>query len=329
VSTAVLVTLVALGFAYTNGFHDAANAIAVSISTRALTPRIALVIAAIMNFIGAFLGTKVASTVGKGIIETPSGNHGLVIVLSGLIGAIAWNLFTWYFGLPSSSSHALFGGLIGSAIAASNGVEWHGVWHKIVIPMMASPLVGFASAFLLMLAILWGFRNGKPGPLNRMFKYLSTASATAMALGHGIQDVQKTIGVIYLTLLTSHHLDAHSSIPAWVTASSAAAVSVGTYSGGWRVMRTLGRGIIDLDPARGFAAQTVASSVLYVTAYAYAAPISTTHTITASVMGAGATKRLNAVRWGTVGNILAGWVMTIPGSALVAAGSYAALHGLG
>jgi PiT family inorganic phosphate transporter len=328
VSTAVLVTLVALGFAYTNGFHDAANAIAVSISTRALTPRIALVIAAIMNFIGAFLGTKVASTVGKGIIETPSGNHGLVIVLSGLIGAIAWNLFTWYFGLPSSSSHALFGGLIGSAIAASNGVEWHGVWHKIVIPMMASPLVGFASAFLLMLAILWGFRNGKPGPLNRMFKYLSTASATAMALGHGIQDVQKTIGVIYLTLLTSHHLDAHSSIPAWVTASSAAAVSVGTYSGGWRVMRTLGRGIIDLDPARGFAAQTVASSVLYVTAYAYAAPISTTHTITASVMGAGATKRLNAVRWGTVGNILAGWVMTIPGSALVAAGSYAALHGL-
>lgn len=327
-STAVLVTLVALGFAYTNGFHDAANAIAVSISTRALTPRIALVIAAIMNFIGAFLGTKVASTVGKGIIETPSGNHGLVIVLSGLIGAIAWNLFTWYFGLPSSSSHALFGGLIGSAIASSNGVEWHGVWHKIVIPMMASPLVGFASAFLLMLAILWGFRNGKPGPLNRAFKYLSTASATAMALGHGIQDVQKTIGVIYLTLLTSHHLDVHSSIPAWVTASSAAAVSLGTYSGGWRVMRTLGRGIIDLDPARGFVAQTVASSVLYVTAYAYAAPISTTHTITASVMGAGATKRLNAVRWGTVGNILAGWVMTIPGSAVVAAGSYAALHGL-
>jgi len=149
-----------------------------------------------------------------------------------------------------------------------------------------------------------------------------------MALGHGIQDVQKTIGVIYLTLLTSHHLDTHSSIPAWVTASSAAAVSVGTYSGGWRVMRTLGRGIIDLDPARGFAAQTVASSILYVTAYAYAAPISTTHTITASVMGAGATKRLNAVRWGTVGNILAGWVMTIPGSAVVAAGSYAALHGL-
>ncbi len=320
--TAVLVTLVALGFAYTNGFHDAANAIAVSISTRALTPRIALVIAAIMNFIGAFLGTEVASTVGKGIIETPSGNHGLVIVLSGLIGAIAWNLFTWYFGLPSSSSHALFGGLIGSAIAASNGVEWHGVWHKIVIPMMASPLVGFTLAFLLMLAIMWIFRNGKPGPLNRAFKYLSTVAATAMALGHGIQDVQKTIGVIYLTLLTSHHLDTHSSIPAWVTASSAAAVSVGTYSGGWRVMRTIGRRIIDLDPARGFVAQTVASSVLYVTAYAYAAPISTTHTITASVMGAGATKRINAVRWGVAGNILAGWVLTIPGAALVAAGTY-------
>ncbi|HEX3826212.1 MAG TPA: inorganic phosphate transporter [Sporichthyaceae bacterium] len=326
--TAALVTLVALGFAYTNGFHDAANAIAVSISTRALTPRIALVIAAVMNFVGAFLGTKVATTVGKGIIDTPSGRHGLVIVLAGLVGAIVWNLFTWYFGLPSSSSHALFGGLIGSAVAASNGVQWLGVWNKIVIPMVVSPVVGFALAFLLMLALLWIFRNGRPGPLNRAFRRLSTVSATAMALGHGIQDVQKTIGVIYLTLLTSHHLGAQADIPPWVIASSAAAVSLGTYSGGWRVMRTIGRRIIDLDPARGFAAQTVASSVLYVTAYAYAAPISTTHTITASVMGAGATKRINAVRWGVAGNILAGWVLTIPASALVACLTYAALHGL-
>jgi PiT family inorganic phosphate transporter len=327
--TAVLVTLVALGFAYTNGFHDAANAIAVSISTRALTPRVALVIAAVMNFVGAFLGTQVATTVGKGIIDTPSGRHGLVIVLAGLVGAIAWNLFTWYFGLPSSSSHALFGGLIGSAVAASSGVQWLGVWRRIVIPMVVSPVVGFVLAFVLMLALLWTFRNGRPGPLNRAFRHLSTVSATAMALGHGIQDVQKTIGVIYLTLLTSHHLGARSAIPAWVIASSAAAVSLGTYSGGWRVMRTIGRRIIDLDPARGFAAQTVASSVLYVTAYAYAAPISTTHTITASVMGAGATQRINAVRWGVAGNILLGWVLTIPASALVASATYGALHGLG
>jgi PiT family inorganic phosphate transporter len=327
-ATAALVTLVALGFAYTNGFHDAANAIAVSISTRALTPRVALAMAAVMNFVGAFLGTQVASTVGKGIIETPSGRHGLVIVLSGLVGAIAWNLFTWYFGLPSSSSHALFGGLIGSALAASNPVEWLGVWRKIVIPMVVSPIVGFVLAFVLMLALLWTFRNRRPGPLNRAFRYLSIASATAMALGHGIQDVQKTIGVIYLTLLTSHQLSIRSDIPPWVIASSAAAVSLGTYSGGWRVMRTIGRRIIDLDPARGFTAQTVASSILYVTAYAFAAPISTTHTITASVMGVGATKRINAVRWGVAGNILAGWVLTIPGAGLVACLSYAALHGL-
>jgi PiT family inorganic phosphate transporter len=328
-ATAVIVVLVALGFGYTNGFHDAANAIAISISTRALTPRVALALAAVMNFVGAFLGTKVASTVGKGIITTPIGEHGLIIVLGGLVGAITWNLFTWYFGLPSSSSHALFGGLIGAALAASNTVKWHGVVHKIVIPMVISPLVGFAATFLLMIAILWIFRNGSPGPLNRGFRLAQTLSATAMALGHGIQDVQKTMGVIYLTLLTSHHLDPSDSIPWWVTAASAGAISAGTYSGGWRVMRTLGRGIIDLDPARGFAAQTVGSIVLYVTAYVYAAPISTTHTITSSVMGAGATKRFNAVRWGVAGNILLGWVLTIPAAGLVGAGAYAVLSPLG
>jgi PiT family inorganic phosphate transporter len=328
-TTAVIVVLVALGFGYTNGFHDAANAIATSISTRALTPRVALAMAAVMNFIGAFLGTQVASTVGKGIITTPTGQHGLIIVLGGLLGAIAWNLFTWYFGLPSSSSHALFGGLIGAALASSNTVKWHGVLHKIVIPMVVSPLVGFAAAFLLMIAILWIFRNGSPGRLNRGFRLAQTLTATAMALGHGIQDVQKTMGVIYLTLLTSHHLDPNDSIPWWVTAASAGAISAGTYSGGWRVMRTLGRGIIDLDPARGFAAQAVGSIVLYVTAYVYAAPISTTHTITSSVMGAGATKRFNAVRWGVAGNILLGWVLTIPAAAVVGAAGYAVLSPIG
>ena len=326
---AVVVLAAALGFGYTNGFHDSANAIATSISTRALTPRIALALAATMNFVGAFLGTKVASTVGKGIIDTPSGRHGLIILLGALVGATGWNVITWYFGLPSSSSHALFGGLIGSAVAAGSGVQWHGIKEKILKPMVISPVVGFLGAFLLMVAILWVFRNSSPGPLNRGFRLAQTLSATAMAIGHGIQDVQKTMGVIFLTLLTVHWADKNDSMPIWVVVASATAISLGTYSGGWRVMRTLGRRIIDLDPPRGFASETVAAAVLYTTAYVYAAPISTTHTITSAVMGAGATKRFNAVRWGVAGNILAAWVLTIPAAGLVSAGAYAVLSPLG
>lgn len=325
-TTAVIVILMALGFGYTNGFHDSANAIATSISTRALTPRVALVLAAVMNFVGAFLGTKVAETVGEDIIETPQGQSGLVVVLGGLVGAIVWNVITWFFGLPSSSSHALIGGLIGGAIAGGVSVKWDEVLDKVVIPMIVSPLVGFALAFVFMVGLLWIFRNGRPGRLNRGFRVAQTVSAAAMAMGHGIQDVQKTMGVIFLTLLTVGHLDSGDSIPWWVVVASAAAISAGTYSGGWRVMRTLGRRIIDLDPARGFASETVASSVLYTTAYAFAAPISTTHTITSAVMGAGATRRISAVRWGVAGNILMAWVLTIPMAAVVAALSYWALH---
>lgn len=327
-TTAVVVIAMALGFGYTNGFHDSANAIATSISTRALTPRIALALAAAMNFLGAFLGTKVAHTVGKGIIEAPTGRHGLVIVAAGLLGAVTWNLVTWYFGLPSSSSHALFGGLIGAALAARSGVQWAGVREKILVPMVASPVVGFCGAFVVMVAIMWLFRAGKPGPLNRGFRLAQTVSATAMALGHGIQDVQKTMGVIFLTLLTVGQLKPDDSIPWWVVVASAGAISAGTYSGGWRVMRTLGRRIIDLDPPRGFAAETVAAGILYTTAYAFAAPISTTHTITSAVMGVGATKRRSAVRWGVAGHILIAWVLTIPAAGCVAAASYALLHPL-
>jgi PiT family inorganic phosphate transporter len=325
-TTAVFVVLFALGFGYTNGFHDSANAIATSISTRALTPRIALVLAAVMNFVGAFLGTQVASTVGKGIIETPAGRHGLVVVMGALVGAIIWNLFTWYFGLPSSSSHALFGGLIGAAIAGDVTVKWAGIREKILVPMLISPVVGFVGAFALMTAILWIFRRGRPGPLNRGFRIAQTVSATAMALGHGIQDVQKTMGVIFLTLLTTGNVDHNDGIPWWVVVLSAAAISLGTWTGGWRIMRTLGRRIIDLDPPRGFASETVAAAVLYTTAYVYAAPISTTHTITSAVMGAGATKRASAVRWGVAGNIVLAWVFTIPAAAVVAACAYAVLE---
>jgi PiT family inorganic phosphate transporter len=287
-----------------------------------------LILAAVANFVGAFLGTKVADTVGKGIISPPAGRAGLMVVLAALVGATGWNVLTWYFGLPSSSSHALFGGLIGAAMAAGAAVEWTGIKEKIVKPMVLSPIVGFFGAFVLMIAVLWAFRNGKPGPLNRGFRAAQTLSATAMAVGHGIQDVQKTMGVIFLTLLTTGRVGPRDSIPAWVIMSSAAVISLGTASGGWRVMRTLGRRIIDLDPPRGFVAETVAASVLYVTAYGFSAPISTTHTITSAVMGVGATKRVSAVRWGVAGNIVVGWVLTIPCAALVAAGSYAVIKPL-
>jgi len=323
----IAVVVVALIFDYTNGFHDAANAIATSVSTRALTPRIALLLAAGMNFLGAFLGTKVAETVGSGIIEAPEQSvSGLVVVMSGLLGAIAWNLITWYFGLPSSSSHALIGGLIGAGLAGGVTVQWAGIVDKVVLPMILSPLVGFSLAGLLMLGILWAFRRGHPGPVNRGFRGAQTVSAAAMALGHGLQDAQKTMGVIFLALLTYGAVDADDPIPVWVIIAAATAISLGTYAGGWRIMRTLGRRIIHLDPPRGFAAETTASAVLYTTAFVFAAPISTTHTITSAVMGVGATKRLSAVRWGVARTIVTAWVVTIPAAALAAAGCYAVVH---
>jgi inorganic phosphate transporter, PiT family len=322
----VAVIVIALAFDYTNGFHDAANAIATSVSTRALTPRVALLMAAVMNFLGAFLGTEVATTVGKGIINTPDGKHGLVVVLSALVGAITWNLITWYFGLPSSSSHALIGGLVGAGLASSSVVLWHGIVDKVVIPMVLSPAIGFAGAFLLMLGILWIFRHRNPGKVTRGFRLAQSLSAAAMALGHGLQDAQKTMGVIFLALLTSGYVDKSDNIPVWVIICAATAISLGTYSGGWRIMRTLGRRIIHLDPARGFASEAIAATVLYVMAIGLQAPVSTTHTITSAVMGAGATKRLSAVRWGVARGIVVAWVLTIPAAGAVAALCYTVAH---
>lgn len=320
------VVVVALAFDYTNGFHDAANAIATSVSTRALTPRVALLMAAVMNFIGAHLGTQVASTVGKGIIDPPDGTHGLVIVGAGLMGAITWNLITWYFGLPSSSSHALIGGLVGSALSASTTVHWDGILEKVVIPMVLSPLVGFSLGGLIMIAVLWIFRKASPGKTNSGFRHAQTISAAAMALGHGLQDAQKTMGVIFLALVVGGYANTGDSIPQWVIVSAAGAISLGTYAGGWRIMRTLGRRIIALDPPRGFAAESAAATVLYTAAIGFGAPISTTHTITSAIMGVGATKRLSAVRWGIAGNIVTAWVLTIPAAAAVAALAYFGLH---
>ena len=316
------VVLVALVFDYTNGFHDAANAIATSVSTRALTPRIALIMAAVMNFVGAFLGQEVAHTVSDTIDPGGSPTHGLVIVMGGLLGAIGWNLITWSYGLPSSSTHALIGGLIGAALASGSLVKWDIVIGKVAIPMVLSPLVGFTAAFLLMLAIMWLFRHRHPHPVNRGFRLAQTVSAAAMALGHGLQDAQKTMGVIFLALLVGGYVTEDDPLPPWVIAAAAGAISLGTYSGGWRIMRTLGRRIIHLDPPRGFAAETVAASVLYTTAFVFEAPISTTHTITSAVTGVGATKRLSAVRWGVARSIVAAWVLTVPMAGLMAAVAY-------
>ena len=321
----IAVVVVALIFDYTNGFHDAANAIATSVSTRALTPRVALAMAAVMNFVGAFLGQKVANTVAE-TIDPGTGTHGLVIVMSGLLGAITWNLITWYYGLPSSSSHALIGGLVGAAVAAGATANWDVVLSKVVIPMILSPLFAFSAAFVVMVAIMWAFRRANPSKANRGFRLAQTFSAAAMALGHGLQDAQKTMGVIFLALLTGGYVSQGDPLPIWVIFSAAAAISLGTWSGGWRIMRTLGRRIIHLDPARGFAAESVAASVLYTTAYVYEAPISTTHTITSAVMGVGATKRLSAVRWGVARSILIAWVLTFPMAGLAAAFWYWVSH---
>jgi phosphate/sulfate permease len=321
----VVIVGVALAFDYTNGFHDAANAIAVAVSTKALTPRIALGLAAVMNLVGALISTKVAATVGSGIIDPPTGTGGLQVVFAALIGAIAWNLITWYFGLPSSSSHALIGGLVGAALAAAESVKWSGIVDKVVLPMVFSPLIGFALGYLVMLAVLWVFRRRNAHKTERGFRRAQILSSASMAFGHGTQDAQKTMGIITLALVTSGHL-ATFDVPLWVIFASALAISAGTYSGGFRIIRTLGRRVIQLQPAGGFAAQSVASGVMIATATVFAVPVSTTHITTASIMGVGSTRRFSAVRWGVAGNIVVAWVLTLPAAGIMAALAYAIVH---
>jgi phosphate/sulfate permease len=323
----VVLIVVALTFDFTNGFHDAANAVAVSITTRALRPMTALGMAAALNVVGAVISTKVAATVGSGIIETPAGTHGLVVVFAALIGGIAWNLLTWWLGLPSSSTHALIGGLVGAGIASATTVKWHGIVNKVVLPMALSPVIGLALGYVLMLVILWVFRRARPKTANTRFRGAQTFSTAAMAFSHGTQDAQKTMGVIALALVVTGHLDGFH-VPYWVILSAATAMGLGTLAGGWRVIRTLGRRITPLDPARGFAAQTSASAVLLVSAYAYAMPVSSTHVMTTSIMGVGATRRLTAVRWGVAQQVVAAWVLTLPGAGLCAYLAYFVVHGV-
>ena len=321
----VVIILIALGFDYTNGFHDAANAIASAIGTRALTPRVALAMAAVLNLVGAFIAEGVAETIGKGIVTTPMGTHGLLIVFAALIGAVAWNLITWWFGLPSSSTHALIGGLVGAGMAASVTVHWRHVIDKVLLPMIYSPLIGLVLGYGVMLAIMWIFRKRRAHRVHRGFRRAQILSAASLALGHGLQDAQKTMGIIVLALIATGHHNGFG-IPLWVKVSAASAISLGTWSGGWRIMRTLGRRVIDLDPARGFAAEATASSVLYTTALWLHAPVSTTHVLTSSIMGVGATKRRSAVRWGVAGNIVVAWVLTFPAAGLISAATYAIGH---
>jgi inorganic phosphate transporter, PiT family len=322
------VIVVAMVFDYTNGFHDAANAIATSVSTRALTPRVALLMAAIGNFIGTHFGARVATTVGSGLVTLPHQMEALAVVLAGVVGAVCWNLITWYFGLPSSSSHALIGGLVGAALLAGDQVKWHGILNKVILPMLLSPLAGFVLGFLAMLALMWSFRNGRPGKLNRGFRWAQTASAAAMSIGHGLQDAAKTIGVIVLALYVGGFQHTVTHIPQWTYWTSATVLALGTYAGGWRIIRTLGRKIIDLGPPEGFAAEVVASALLFVFGIGLGAPISTTHTITSAIMGVGATKKLSAVRWGVAGNIVGAWILTFPGAGGIAALTFLAIRPL-
>jgi inorganic phosphate transporter, PiT family len=318
--TLAAVVAVALFFDFTNGFHDTANSIATSVSTRALSPRAAVVSSAVLNFAGAFVSLEVAATVATGIVDPEAIT--LKIVLAGLVGAITWNLFTWYLGLPSSSSHALIGGMLGSAVAATgfDVVQWRGLYEKVLIPSLAAPFLGVVGAAALMIVILWLIRRAHPGFVNRVFRRLQLVSGGFVAFTHGTNDAQKTMGIIALALVASGHLDAETfDVPLWVIVSAAAAMGAGTYAGGWRIIRTLGQRVAKLDPPQGFAAQTACASILWTTAH-YGLPVSTTHTISGSVLGAGATRGASAVRWGVAGNILVAWVMTIPCAALVGAG---------
>jgi len=317
VTLLVIVIAVGLAFDFTNGFHDTANYVATWVGTRALSPRMAVLVSAAANLAGAFVTTAVAKTVGKGIIDTGLANE--KTVLAALLGAIVWNLLTWRLGLPSSSTHALIGGLVGAALVQSgtNGVQWHGVWEKVIVPGAVSPAVGFAAAFLLMVIIYRMFFRASPGVAHRGFRYGQLVSGTWVAFTHGANDAQKTMGVLALALYT--HGTIHSFyVPTWVKIVAGLTIAAGTYAGGWRIIRTLGQRIYKMSPEQGFAAQISAGSTLYLgTRLGF--PISTTHVVTGSVMGAGAARGASAVRWGIAGNIATAWLLTLPAAGIVAA----------
>ncbi len=318
----VLVIVAALVFDYINGFHDTANAIATCVSTRALSVKAAIFMAAFLNFAGAMVSTKVASTIGKGIVD--ANNITQLVVFAGILGAIIWNIITWYYGLPSSSSHAIIGGIMGAVIAHSGAatLHWKGL-QKIILALILSPIVGVIMGFIFMIMIMWLFRNSNPGPLNKNFRKLQIASAAFMAFSHGTADAQKSMGVITMALL-SYGLIPSFDVPTWVKLSCAIAMGLGTAAGGWRIIKTIGKDFVKLQPVHGFCVETAAAGVI-LGASSIGMPVSTTHVITSTILGVGVSKRLTAVNWNVAKRIVWAWVLTIPAAALVAFIAYQVL----
>jgi len=315
----VIVVATALAFDFTNGFHDTATAVATSISTRALPPRLAVAGAALLNFLGAFISLKVAATVGKGFVD--AGAVTGQVVFAGLIGAIAWNLITWFYGLPSSSSHALIGGLVGAVLAfkGTAAVSAHGLLTKLIVPAIVAPVVAFLAAGVAIVIIYLIVARMRPGTVNRGFRLAQLLSGGALALSHGTNDAQKTMGVITLALVADGKISPHHfHVPLWVVVVAASAIGLGTFSGGWRIIKTMGSRIIKMDPAQGFAAQGAGAAVILV-ASSVGYPLSTTHVISGAVMGAGAAKSVSAVRWGVAGDIVRAWILTLPAAGALSA----------
>jgi PiT family inorganic phosphate transporter len=318
----VIVVATALAFDFTNGFHDTANVVATSISTHALSPRTAVAMAAVLNFAGAFISLEVAATVAKDVVQ--AGAITTTVIFAGLVGAITWNLITWYYGLPSSSSHALIGGVVGAAFAAAgaDAVFGDGILGKVLIPAIIAPIVAFIVAALslgIAYRFVWKLR---PGPVSRGFRLGQIVSGGMLALSHGTNDAQKTMGVITLALIANGNLSAETfEVPDWVVVSAATAIAAGTYMGGWRIIRTMGTRIIKMDAAQGFTAQGAGAAVIMASSH-FGYPLSTTQVISGAVMGSGAGKRLSAVRWGVAGNIVTAWLLTLPAAAAVGALCY-------
>ncbi|MFZ3208892.1 MAG: inorganic phosphate transporter [Geobacteraceae bacterium] len=315
----VLVIAAALLFDYINGFHDTANAIATCISTRAMSIRAAIIMAAVLNFAGAMISTKVATTIGKGIVDTD--NITQMVVLAGITGAIIWDLITWYYGLPSSSSHAIIGGLMGAVIAHAgvDALHWTGL-KKIILALLISPVIGTVMGFAFMAAMMWAFRNRAPYALNKGFRRLQILSAALMAFSHGTADAQKSMGVITMALVSYGYLNSFQ-VPAWVMIACATAMALGTAAGGWRIIKTVGHDFVKLQPVHGFCVETASAGVI-MGAAAFGMPTSTTHVITSTILGVGLTKRISAVNWGIAYRILWAWVLTIPASAAMALMAY-------
>jgi PiT family inorganic phosphate transporter len=313
----VAVVVLAVIFDYINGFHDTANAIATSVATRALDPRAAIGMATAFNFIGAFAGTAVAKTIGAGLVDDSTTSSG--VIAAALIGAIIWNLITWYLGLPSSSSHGLIGGLLGATlVAAGTGAfKVQGIVDKVLVPMISSPLIGFFAALVLVVILFWLFRNAPRRPMTTMFRRLQIVSAGFMAFSHGSNDAQKTMGIMTLALFAGGVLPTND-VPVWVIIIAASAISLGTAVGGWRIMHTMGHRVVKLEPVHGFAAETTAAAVLLTTAH-FGMPVSTTHVISAAIMGVGTAHGVRGVRWGVARSILLAWVITIPAAGFMAA----------